>query len=267
MSADREFRLLIASYGALLLGPLPTLLVPRDSPFPGLPWLVLAAGLLAGGTLGYALVDRLDLRAHLSNVLGGSVAAVLPLGYLVWLLALVANNPGMTPGNLLLRTTTVGLLAFPPAMVAIHLALDAVGATEAETLAEFTARPAPRVRQLRFVSLGLGLGIVVGIGLTLLLNGRTSPLVLTVLGAAVASIFVVIVQTSERTVRVRDDGLEIDGTVTPWDDIERFEVDEDTLVVRLRSAWTEDVRLDRSDIGGFEDVRATLSELVEDGSA
>ena len=265
MRADREFRLLIASYGALLVGPLPTLLVPRDPPLPGLAWLVLAVGLLGGGTLGYALVDRVDLRSHLSNVLGGSVAAVLPLGYLVWLFALAANNPGMTPGNLLGRTTTVGILAFLPAMVAIHLALDAAGRAGAETLAAFTARPPPRTRRLRFASLGLGLGIVVGLGLSLFLNGRTSPLVLAVLALAVVAILGVVYQTSERTVRIREDGFEVDGTLTRWEDVERFEVADDSLVVRLRSAWTEDVRLDRSDIGGFEDVRATLADLADEG--
>jgi hypothetical protein len=266
MRADRELRLVIASYGALLLGPLPTLLVPRDPPVPGLPWLVLAVGLVGGGTLGYALVDWFDLRSHLSNVLGGSIAAVLPLGYLVWLFALAANNPGMTPGNLLIRTTTVGIFAFLPAMVAIHLALDAAGATDAETLAAFTARPAPRTRRLRFASLGVGLGIIVGLGLSLFLNGRTSPLVLAVLGLAVVSISWVVFQTAERTVRIREDGIEVDGTLTRWDDVERFEVADDSLVVRLRSAWTDDVRFDRSDIGAFEDVRATLAELTEEGA-
>jgi hypothetical protein len=77
---------------------------------------------------------------------------------------------------------------------------------------------------------------------------------------------VVVSQTAERTVRIREDGFEVDGTLTRWEDVERFEVADDSLVVRLRSAWTEDVRLDRSDIGGFEDVRATLAKLADEGS-
>lgn len=267
MSADRRFRLLIASYTALLLGPLPTVLVSRDPPFPALSWLVLLVGFAVAGTLGYATAERVALRTHLSNVLGGSLLALLPLCYLGWLFALIANNPGKTAAHLFARPENAGILAFLPAMVAIHESLAALGADAAPLLVEFTARPAPGIRRIRLASMAGGLGLVVGIGISLYLNGQTSPFVLAVLALAVVAILLVVFQTFERTIRLREDGIEIDGTLTAWSAIDAFEVDDDRLVVRLRSRWTDDVRLDRSDITDVERVETTLAERVTEQSA
>lgn len=266
MSADSRFRLLVASYGALLLGPLPTLLVPRTPPIPALSWLVFAVALAVGGALGYAVATWVDVEERVTNVLGGSLFAILPLAYLVWLFALVANNPGKTVEHLLVRPTNAGILAFPVALVAIHVALDASRGDASETVVEFTARPAQRTRRIRLVTLGGGLGIVVGIGLSLFLGGFASTLILAVLALAVLAILGVVFQTFERTIRIRDEGIEIDGQLTRWEAVERVAVDDDTLAVRLRSAWTSDVKLDRGDISGFEEVTSALSRHVSVGS-
>lgn len=265
MSAESRFRLLVASYGALLLGPLPTLLVPRNPPIPGLSWLVLLGGFLVGGTVGYAVATRVAVVARISNVLAGSLVALLPLGYLVWLFALVANNPGKIAAHLLVRPTNAGILAFPVGLVAIHLALEAA-ADETATHAEFTARPAPRTRRLRLVSMSGGLGLVAGIGFSLYLNDLTSTVVLGALALAVVAILGVVFQTVERRVRIRDEGIEIDGQFTPWERVERVAVDGDTLAVKLVSRWTNDVKLDRGDITGFEEVEGALSRHVPVGT-
>ncbi|SEO14084.1 hypothetical protein SAMN05216388_1008168 [Halorientalis persicus] len=240
------YRSLVGTYFALVVGPFAATLAGVS----GLvdPWISLAvAGLVAGG-LGYLVGDRLDVE-RLATSLGLAVPpVVLPLGYLVWLIALLAHNPGISPLTLLGRPATLGVLAVGPAVALVELGTRSVAVSRIEAatvLYSFQTRPDRRERRITYGALAVGLGAVAGLLGVLVLSGQVSIAV--VLGMlVVVPLALAVLRSDDRTVVVTDAGVAVDGEFTGWDDVDSFTVGEDSLVVRPRGWFTDVYRLDLS---------------------
>lgn len=224
------------------------------------PWIGLAVGGLAAGGLGYAVGDRLDVERLATSLPLAVPPVVLPLGYLVWLIALLAHNPGISPVTLLVRPSTLGVLAVGPAVALVELGIrsETVSRIEAaEVLHAFETRPDRRARRVTYGALAVGLGAVAGLlGVLVLLEQASIALVL---GAVIAvPLAAAVFRSDDRRVVVTDAGVAVDGDFTDWADVRSYTVSDDSLVVRPRGWFADVYRLDLSAGPDPEQLRSTF---------
>ncbi|AQL41331.1 hypothetical protein BV210_00755 [Halorientalis sp. IM1011] len=241
------YRSLVGTYLALLFGPLAAALAGASGVVD--PWAALAVVALVAGGLGYAVGGQLDVERLATSLPLAVPPVILPLGYLVWLIALLAHNPGISPLNLLVRPATLGLLAVAPAVALVELGTRSVTVSRIETaevLHAFETRPDRRERRVTYGALSVGLGAVAGLlGVLVLLEQAPIALLLGVI-VVVALALTVVLGSDDRRVVVTDAGVAVDGAFTGWEDVESFSVSEDSLVVRPRGWFTDVYRLDLS---------------------
>lgn len=268
MGSGTVDRVLTGSYGALLAGPVCAVLLPRVIG-PGEPWLSFVVGAIGGGTVGYGLASRCDVTRWFANRPYAVGLAVVPLGYLVWAIALLAHNPDRQLLTLLVRPGTVGVLAAVPAMAEVSLATRRTTATriaDSTVRASFDVRPAPRQRYITFGTIATGLGVIAGLVVALAVRGSVD--VALPLGALVVCCLglVVIVSGGERTVVLTDDGVAIGTTFVPWDQFDTYRITDRALVVELRRRTLQSFTFDVTEIPALSDVRAIFDEHVPDAT-
>jgi hypothetical protein len=238
------YRSLVGTYFALLVGPFAAIVAGVS----GLvdPWVGLAVAGLAAGGMGYAAGDRLDVERLATSLRLAVPSVVLPLGYLVWLIALLAHNPGISPLTLLARPATLGVLAVGPAVALVELGTRSVTVSRIEAatvLYSFRTRPDRRERRITYGALAVGLGAIAGLLGVLVVLGQASIAV--VLGlVVVVPLALAVLRSDDRSVVVTDAGLAVDGEFTGWEDVDSFTVADDSLVVRPRGWFTDVYRLD-----------------------
>lgn len=252
------YRSLVGTYLALLVGPF----VAAVAGVTGVldPWVGLSvAGLVAGG-LGYAVGDRLDVERLATSLPFAVPPVVLPLGYLVWLIALLAHNPGISFLTLLVRPATLGVLAVGPAVALVELGTRSATASriaDATVIYAFETRPDRRERRTTYGALAVGLGAVAGLlGVLVVVGEGSTALVLGLL--VVVPLVAVVVRADDRTVVVTDAGLAVDGDFTGWDDVESYTVDDESLVVRPRGLFVDVYRFDLSTGPDPDQLRTTF---------
>ncbi|WP_299268321.1 hypothetical protein [Halorientalis sp.] len=252
------YRSLVGTYLALLVGPLAAVLA-RVSGVVDL-WVSLAVAGLAAGGVGYALGGRLDVERLVTSLLAAVPPVVLPLGYLVWLIALLAHNPGISPLALLIRPATLGVLAIAPAVALVELGTRSVTVSRIEAatvLYSFQTRPDRRERRFTYGALAVGLGAVTGLlGVLVLLEQVPLAVVLALL--VVVPLALGILRSDDRSVVVTDAGLAVDGAFTGWEDVGSYTVTDDSLVVRPRGWFTDVYRLDLAPGPDPEQLQSTL---------
>ncbi|MFB6084747.1 MAG: hypothetical protein ABEJ94_10945 [Halorientalis sp.] len=256
------YRSLVGTYLALVVGPLAAGLAGAS----GIdPWVGLAVGALVAGGLGYAVGDRLDAERVATSLPLAVPPVVVPLAYLVWLIALLAHNPGISPFTLLGRPATVGVLAVGPAVALVELGTRSVTVSRieaAEVLHAFETRPDRRQRRLTYGALAVGLGAVAGLLGALAVLQRIFAAVTLALVIAVP-LALAVLRSDDRTVVVTDAGLAVDGEFTDWEDVRSYTVDEDSLVVRPRGWFADAYRLDLSGAPDPDRLESTFETYVD----
>jgi len=239
------YRSLVGTYFAWLVGPFVAALAGLSGVVD--PWVGLAVGGIVAGGLGYAVGGQLDVERLATSLPLAVPPVILPLGYLVWLIALLAHNPGISPLNLLVRPATLGLLAVAPAVALVELGTRSVTVSRieaAEVLHAFETRPDRRERRITYGALAVGLGAVAGLlGVLVLLEQAPFALLLGAI-VVVALALAVVLGSDDRRVVVTDAGVAVDGDFTGWEDVQSYTVGDDSLVVRPRGWLTDVYRLD-----------------------
>lgn len=238
------YRSLVGTYLALLVSPLAAALAEVSGVVD--PWVSMAVVGLAAGGVGYAVGARLDVERLATSLPLAVPPVVVPLGYLVWLIALLAHNPGISPLTLLARPATLGVLAVGPAVALVELGTRSVTVSRIEAatvLYSFRTRPDRRERRITYGALAVGLGAIAGLLGVLVVLGQASIAV--VLGlVVVVPLALAVLRSDDRSVVVTDAGLAVDGEFTGWEDVDSFTVADDSLVVRPRGWFTDVYRLD-----------------------
>ncbi|RXK49171.1 hypothetical protein [Halorientalis pallida] len=240
------YRSLVGTYVALVVGPLAAALAGASGVVD--PWISLAVAAVGGGGLGYWMGGGLDVERFATSLALAVPPVVLPLGYLVWIIALLAHNPGISPLTLLVRPATLGVLAVAPAVALVELGTRSVTVARIEAatvLHSFQTRPDRRERLTTYGALAVGLGAIAGLLGVLVLLGQASIAI--VLGTlVVVPLALAVLRSDDRTVVVTDAGLAVDGEFTGWEEVESYAVADDSLVVRPRGWFTDVYRLDLS---------------------
>jgi len=252
------YRSLVGTYFVLVVGPFAAALAGVSGVVD--PWISMAVASLAAGGFGYWVGDRLDVERLATSLPLAVPPVVLPLGYLVWLIALLAHNPGISPLTLLGRPATLGVLAVGPAVALIELGTRSVTVSRIEAatvLHSFQTRPDRRERRITYGALAVGLGAVAGLLGVLVLSGQASIAAVLAL-LVVVPLALAVLRSDRRTVVVTDAGLAVDGEFTGWDDVDSFTVAEDSLVVRPRGWFTDVYRLDLSSGPDPEQLQSTF---------
>lgn len=262
---ERIYQSLAASYCALLVGPV----VPVVASWGGVTayrWVLFSLGALVAGGLGYLAAGKVDLVRLLPTQGPAIAVTLLPLSYLVWLIALLAHNPTRSLLTIFVRPSTAGVFAFAIGLVGVLLASrqQTVENIEASTVYEsFTARPAPGRRRLRYWSFAGGLGSIAGLLLVLSFEGAISVALLVAILVVVPMAVVGLQAIHAQSVVVTDRGVAVDGTFTEWGWFDDYEVTDRSLVLEFRSGWTGQMAFDRSDIPSLDSLTEILDDCVD----
>ncbi|WP_336003096.1 hypothetical protein [Halorientalis halophila] len=228
------------------------------------PWPPFALTGVVAGALGYALSGRIDPeRIATSTPL--SVSLILPpLASLVWLIALLAHNPGIGLQTLFVRPATLGVLAVGPAMALVEMGTHRTTIARIErstVLLRFEARPSQRERRLTYGALAVGLGAVAGLLAVLVVLDRGS--IAAVLGSVMlGALSFAALRTDRQRVVLTDAGVAVDGTFIEWDEVASYDLDADRLVVRPDGLLRDGYRFD---LGGGPDREAVRDALERAG--
>lgn len=262
------YRALAAVYLALLLAPLVGALAPGGG-VDIISWAFTVAGGLIGAGLGYVTAGRIAVRRWLTTLAVAVPLTVAPLGYVVWLFALFANNPGKTASTLILRPNTLGILATLPVAVALITATREATAyriAQSTVHTEFNARTAQRTRRIQNWSMAGGLGAVAGFTAILYSNDLLDTATLLVLAVAIATFTAILLRTTTHSVVVTADGLAFDESFSEWDGFDGYEITDRSLVLSRASWFLADIAFDVDDIESLEEVQDALDQHLTEQS-
>ena len=262
----RLYRSLTGTYLALLVGPAVPVLLSVGGVAANR-WLLFSLGALSAGGVGYALTTGREMVRWLTTQSVAVVVTVVPLGYLVWLIALFAHNPNKVLLTVIGRPSTAGVFAFGVALVGVVLAnrqLTVERIQGSTVYASFTTGPAPRRRRIRYGSFAITLGMVAGLLAVLTISGAI-PTALLLAGAVLGPLSLIALYSAhQRSFVVTDEGVAVDGSFTEWDDFESYALTDQSLILRRRSRWLGDLTLDATNLTALETVQTALESHLED---
>lgn len=264
----RIYRSLAGSYLALLLGPAFPALAAMAG-VTGYQWPLFSVGALLAGGVGYLVASKVDMVQWLTTQWVAIVVTIVPLWYVVWLIAILAHNPGKVLLTIVGRPSTLGASAFGIGLLAVVLASrhqTVERLNDATVYASFTAGPARRRRRIRYAAFAIALGAVGGLLVAISIEGAATKALLLAAVLILPLSVVGLVSTHQRQVVITDEGLAIDGTFTEWMWFDSYEVTDQSLVLSFGSHLFGDIALDVTDIPSVDTVRDVLEEQVPDST-
>ncbi|MFB6178863.1 MAG: hypothetical protein ABEI77_03955 [Halorientalis sp.] len=264
--STRIYQSLSASYLALLVGPTVPAVGAAVTGVSAYQWPLFSLGGLVGAGVGYVLATRIDVLRWLTRTWVAVLVTILPLWYLIWLIALFAFNPGRSLLTILVRPGTLGMFGFAVALVAVVLATRQTTVERIERSSVYTSfqsGPSRRRRRIRYGVFAIGLGGVAGLLTVLTMYSAVSSTLLAAAVLAMPLSMLGLYAVQDRTVVLTDDGLAIDGTFTEWEHFAEYDLTDRTLVLTYRSQWAGTLALDLSAVPDLDSVRDPLEEHVD----
>jgi len=248
MDGRRLIEALLAVYVATLL--LPTLAVTGwvaiTSASPGA---ILAAGLAIAGATALAATTVADLLNRVASLPAAAALTLPPLAYIPYMI--------VADGEAEAVVTIAGLLALVPG---IGVLLAAAGIRNRRLRARATEHAVVTIgdddddesglnRSIKVAAAG-GMGlIVVGVAVSILtFDGFDGSSTLFTSLTGLSSLFLLF-DNDGHELAVTDEGLRVDSSMTPWDDLGSYRVTDEELKIERARWWLPSRDFDREEIG------------------